>query len=233
MFNLFRKSKRSAFTLIELLVVISIIALLAAILFPTFARVREMGRRTACQSNLKQMAMGISMYVSDYDDRYIDYRTMSVDSPWPLMYDPYVKNKQVLLCPDASDTSAITPNLYGTVGTASKPWTGYRYFGSYGYNSWLYCGARANSACQLGQVDSPATTLLLCDSIWVDGWVYNGDTSCPASYNTQTGANNSNNMGRICIDRHSGGINVAFVDGHVKWSKLENLSKITYQPLAP
>src|SRR5690349_4775228 len=60
---------RSGFTLIELLVVIAIIALLAAILFPVFARARENARRASCQSNLKQIGLGIMQYTQDYDDR--------------------------------------------------------------------------------------------------------------------------------------------------------------------
>src|SRR5215217_5547109 len=62
--------RRSAFTLIELLVVIAIISILAAILFPVFARARENARRASCQSNMKQIALGVLQYVQDYDERY-------------------------------------------------------------------------------------------------------------------------------------------------------------------
>src|SRR4028119_1405257 len=62
-----KKSANQAFTLIELLVVIAIIAILAAILFPVFGRARENARRSTCQSNLKQMGLGISQYIADYD----------------------------------------------------------------------------------------------------------------------------------------------------------------------
>ena len=63
-------ARRSGFTLIELLVVIAIIAILAAILFPVFARARESARRTSCISNLKQLALGTMMYAQDYDETY-------------------------------------------------------------------------------------------------------------------------------------------------------------------
>src|SRR5688500_3211019 len=73
MFNPVRRNavrKNRAFTLIELLVVIAIIAILAAILFPVFARARENARRASCQSNLKQIGLGVMQYVQDYDERY-------------------------------------------------------------------------------------------------------------------------------------------------------------------
>ena len=65
----YRRNARG-FTLIELLVVIAIIAILAAILFPVFARARENARRTSCLSNLKQIALSSLQYIQDYDGRY-------------------------------------------------------------------------------------------------------------------------------------------------------------------
>ena len=91
---------RRGFTLIELLVVIAIIAILAAILFPVFARAREKARQASCLSNLKQLGLGLMMYAQDYDERLPGTYTMVPPGPWPLVFWPqiilpYVKNTQI------------------------------------------------------------------------------------------------------------------------------------------
>ena len=87
---------RSAFTLIELLVVIAIIAILAAILFPVFARARENARRSSCQSNLKQIGLGVLQYTQDYDEFYpmfIQYGgTNATQQGWAQVIQPYIKS---------------------------------------------------------------------------------------------------------------------------------------------
>lgn len=111
------------FTLIELLVVIAIIAILAAILFPVFARVRENARRSSCASNLKQIALGMAQYIQDSDNRYPvawDYtagqspETTAINAGsiaggptnepvvWPAKLMPYVKSAQIFSCPSVS-----------------------------------------------------------------------------------------------------------------------------------
>src|SRR5688572_30477323 len=94
-------TKRSAFTLIELLVVIAIIALLAAILFPVFARARENARRSSCSSNLRQIAITIKQYVQDYDSRYPQASMSEDEAPfgWADAVQPYLKNIQLYQCP--------------------------------------------------------------------------------------------------------------------------------------
>ena len=97
---------RSAFTLIELLVVIAIIAILAAILFPVFARARENARRSSCQSNLKQIGLGIIQYTQDYDEKYpmrqYDGTDLGVANSWRRTTYPYVKSTQIYKCPSNS-----------------------------------------------------------------------------------------------------------------------------------
>src|SRR5579862_7576250 len=94
-----KSSKRYGFTLIELLVVIAIIAILAAILFPVFAKVREKARQTSCESNMKQLGLGFIQYVQDNDE------TMPVPADaygegWAGHIYPYIKSTGVFGCPD-------------------------------------------------------------------------------------------------------------------------------------
>jgi prepilin-type N-terminal cleavage/methylation domain-containing protein len=106
----------SGFTLIELLVVIAIIAILAAILFPVFAKVREKARQISCASNIKQLALGVLQYNQDYDGRfpigaddniYFSAGTLS----WQGRIQPYVKSLGVYTCPD--DSQGGIPGWYG------------------------------------------------------------------------------------------------------------------------
>ena len=105
----FRTQGRSAFTLIELLVVIAIIAILAAILFPVFARARENARRSSCQSNLKQIGLGIMQYTQDYDERLpgriMDSAVAGEVNSWRRVIYPYVKSTQIFACPSNPDNS--------------------------------------------------------------------------------------------------------------------------------
>jgi len=87
-------SSRRGFTLIELLVVIAIIAILAAILFPVFAKVREKARQATCASNLKQIGLACIQYESDYDESWVPLQNVvnGVYTPYYMLLDPYIKN---------------------------------------------------------------------------------------------------------------------------------------------
>jgi prepilin-type N-terminal cleavage/methylation domain-containing protein/prepilin-type processing-associated H-X9-DG protein len=116
-----------AFTLIELLVVIAIIAILAAMLFPVFARARESARKIQCLSNVKNLAMAVQIYLSDYDafppkehrpeviawmeatGHSLDYN-MNNANPylrWDVVFDEYVKNRDIYRCPSAKVASTV------------------------------------------------------------------------------------------------------------------------------
>jgi prepilin-type N-terminal cleavage/methylation domain-containing protein/prepilin-type processing-associated H-X9-DG protein len=118
--------RRRAFTLIELLVVIAIIAILAAILFPVFARAREQARKSSCLSNLKQIGSAILMYSQDYDEMLCPVQTGSCGNVatsygWADLIFPYVKNEKVFDCPSATirmrmNTTVNPPRFYRSTG---------------------------------------------------------------------------------------------------------------------
>ena len=109
--------RHGGFTLIELLVVIAIIAILAAILFPVFARAREKARQASCMSNLKQFGLALMQYTTDYDEMWPMTIVQLAPQPVTLMDSifPYMKNRQVVLCPSDKQGSMI----YSATVTAS------------------------------------------------------------------------------------------------------------------
>ncbi len=100
---------RRAFTLIELLVVIAIIAILAGMLFPVFARARGKGRQASCISNLKQIGTALHMYANDYDEMFPLDADRGVCSFWYERIDPYVKNKNIGICPSKQGKPRTPP----------------------------------------------------------------------------------------------------------------------------
>src|SRR6195952_4217645 len=98
-------SRKPGFTLIELLVVIAIIAILASILFPAFGRARENARRSSCQSNEKQIGLGLLQYVQDYDERY----PIAIGAAsWRQVIQPYLKSAQIFTCPSNPNNKTVT-----------------------------------------------------------------------------------------------------------------------------
>ena len=119
-----KKQMRRGFTLIELLVVIAIIAILAAILFPAFVRARENARRAICQSNLKQLSLGLMQYAQDYDERLPNAGEGGVAvGGWANVIQPYVKSTDLLQCPSGKLRQSGDPNGWGK--TMGSQWNDY------------------------------------------------------------------------------------------------------------
>jgi prepilin-type N-terminal cleavage/methylation domain-containing protein/prepilin-type processing-associated H-X9-DG protein len=201
---------RNGFTLIELLVVIAIIAILAAILFPVFARARENARRASCQSNLKQLGLGIMQYTQDYDENYLIHVDATTGNAklWPQIVQPYLKSEQIFSCPSRSD---VTFN------------GGYDSTVAYGYNYWM-SRYYYPDATQAG-IQRPSETVLVTET-GGSGPPSGGYYLFYASYygavadraNTTYGFDVPTAAARLS-DRHFDGLNVLWVDGHVKWVK--------------
>lgn len=174
-------SFRSGFTLIELLVVIAIIALLAAILFPVFARARENARRSSCQSNMKQMGLGFIQYAQDFDEKYPCGANATpgyaAGQGWGAQVFPYIKSTQVYRCP--SDMS--------TIYTYDPDWyvVSYCYNSSIPYPSWWYgTGVFVGTVASMNAVTK---TVLLFESANTGGQITSGvetDRMTPATWGT-------------------------------------------------
>lgn len=211
------RSKRG-FTLIELLVVIAIIAILAAILFPVFAKAREKARQASCSSNLKQLALGALMYINDYDEKFPhEYSKLNPAANWPLKQwhhdiQPYINNWQIFLCPSGGDSNLSS----NTPPAAPRKRVGYS------ANRWLFYGNRSATASRnLATVTHPAETVMIWDAI--RGGRYCGQPiglspdGCRAR---PAGLMKTGGRGLVAgkdYARHNGGANVSFADGHVKW----------------
>lgn len=214
------------FTLIELLVVIAIIALLAAILFPVFGRARENARRASCQSNLKQIGIGMSMYVHDYDEHLIPKYT-AVPSPgssysfWMVLIQPYMKSYQALMCPSESrrhDYGSYGLNICNQPTTTTVQQTNQNW--PMGFDPDY--APRAGQPTIYAALEDPTGTIAVADVVaWdssIDANYYSSDVPAQFFVWNATIATSGNARKNIC-QRHFDGADFLFLDGHVKWMK--------------
>jgi len=212
-------SLKKGFTLIELLVVIAIIAILAAILFPVFAKVREKARQITCASNLKQIGLGIMQYSQDNDEKqpYVFGNDGKPDTTWCTLVMPYIKSAGVFKCPDdtysrgANDKDSTGTDIVGKAPEVDSyslvlPW-----------GDWD--GNWGASRSGLASITSPASTIMLAErwngyhftkvgwaqDVWCDNGEYlRGQSGGPAGATAHTGLSN-----------------YLFCDGHVKGMRYE------------
>lgn len=220
-------ARKKGFTLIELLVVIAIIAILAAILFPVFARARAKAQQNNCLSNLKQLGLGIRMYMSDYDEKSLGAWTPTPHITWMQALYPYVKNTQIYVCPsDSNPNNLATHGTYAPVNpnivTCSYVWnaTHYPYI----------CTTTHGPYLGLGDSDIDPGTIAIMDT--QSG--HPNNTVCvqnAQSVGLAVGCAGSPVWGgdirdTVCVyPRHNEGYNAAYMGGHAKWRKYGGVPK--------
>lgn len=198
-------SRKSGFTLIELLVVITIIAILAAILFPVFSRAREKARAASCASNLKQIGLAAKMYLEDYDQVNVPavVSTPGGTLSWAVLLKPYHKNLQLFTCPSKARW-VIANNAHSggyVLAAVIKPTVGVT-TPSTGWHDADY--------------DDPSKTVFALDAPYY----------ATGQAGTNSGPVYVSNVDPTDVDnlRHFDGINILWYDGHVKWMRAEKIN---------
>lgn len=240
-----RAAKRG-FTLIELLVVIAIIAILAAILFPAFAKARESARRASCSSNLKQIGLSAMQYTQEYDELMVRGSYGGSDGngdgpigptqwKWMDAIYPYIKSEAVFNCPSDTSTNFGPPYIYNQPGVGGATGNGSFNFGSYAINNSGFGrnGPANNGGDQaLAALQDPAGTLWIADKEADENPTpshrFLGNTAffpTGAPFGPRSRLTFSSGNGAAITARHLETTNVLFADGHVKSMRLSAIAR--------
>lgn len=220
--NIMRREK--AFTLIELLVVIAIIALLLAILMPALQRVKKQARSVVCQASLHQWTLIWSMFTSDRDGYFhqgLGGESQTSNGRWPVVMRTEYHDLDMRLCPTATkplSEGGLNPlAAWGVFDDGS--------FGSYGFNEWLCnrnSGSNASNYYKHVNVKPADKIPVFLDCYWYDVWPF--PENQPPQYDGATeNLAGSNEMRRVCLNRHSEVVNGVFLDWSVRKIGLKEL----------
>jgi len=211
------KKRNSGFTLIELLVVIAIIAILAAILFPVFSKAREKARQASCLSNEKQILLGIMMYEEDYDELFpYCYPSDPISTNGPVfgpynsattIIDPYVKSTKIYTCPSAAPHSGAWAD--GVVNPDNLHIT-YQLNANLGGYEFTYVSAGSYTYGWTSPVSESSITHISNTIAMVETEDYGSEWWGCSGRSVWTGQQSA-------YQRHNGGNNLGFCDGHAKW----------------
>ncbi len=185
---------KKAFTLIELLVVIAIMGILAGTLLSAIGKAREGGRRAQCINNLRQIGIAMATYSDEHNFKMVRAFNENFDPVWYVDLGRYLDNRNIFACPNYKKHNY------------DLPWESF----SYGYNyaglndTWVWPWAGLD----ITQIKSPTQCIMVTDSSdsWDPSWSYCYIDKWMGLYG-----------------RHSDGVNILFVDGHVKWHKTTDI----------
>lgn len=253
-----RHFEKPGFTLVEMLVIIAIIAILAALLFPALASAKRKANETTCLNNIRQLTLIGFVYANENGSPILYNNPRYPDGCWMGSTADFMKDKKLFVCPTAPlhDPPPDGGNREGAADAAWVRWTSdarEMFFGSYGYNGWLYSDLPKYYPqsvdfvyTKTDSIENTATTPVFVDANWVDLSPKETDAPWSDLYAGAPFGTSNNGMGRCTIARHSvnnptsapraltsgqklpGAVTVGFADGHSHLTRLEELWTLSW-----